>query len=271
MSLPTPGLLPRVRHYARVFREVFAVNLTQATSFRAHFALMLIMEFFFFGTVLGTVDMVFAHVETIGVWNREQFLFFVCFALAVNQLHTTFVSYGYWRLGDDLIRGNLDFHLLKPLSLHFTVFFRHIRIASVLVIPASWVLVAYWGWRAGLEPWAWVALGPLMLLSFATMVAFETLLATAMFLTIDGTGINFIRMQLQSVSRWPDFIYADGPRTLFTFVLPVLLLANAPVRFLFDPRDSALLLWMLPCFGLLCWLNGLAWRAALDGYGSASS
>lgn len=265
MSRPRPG------RYAAVYAQFVANNLAAATHFRAHFVLMIVMELTFYATALASVDFVYGHVGRIGVWDRNQFLFFLSYLLAIDQAHMGLVSESFWQLGFDIRTGMLDFKLMRPLSLFFTVFFRHLRPSSFLLFPVIWSLVVYFGVRAGLPWWAWLALPPLAVFSFAFQVAFEILLSTTMFVTVSSTGINFLRMQLQGLSRWPDFVYAGLPRRVFTVFLPVLLIGSAPVRLLFDPADSGLLLLMVPLFGLILWLNRVLWRAALRRYDSASS
>lgn len=261
----------RLLHYLRVYREFLVTSFVEATSYRAHFVLLVFMELVFYAISLASVDIVFQHVARVGVWNREQFLFFVSFMLSVDQLHMTFVSSGFWELSEKIRTGGLDYDLLRPLNLLFTVFFRHLRAACVLVLPVSWGLLAYFGYQAGLRLWGWLLLPFLLLLSFALMCAIEFLISTIMFFTVAGTGLNFMRMQLQELARWPDFIYAAGPRRLFTFGIPVLLIGSAPVRFLFDPAESLLLLALPVTLAVLVVANHFAWRFALRRYHSASS
>jgi ABC-2 type transport system permease protein len=261
----------RLLWYLRTYREFLATSAAEAMSYRAHFVLLMVMELTFYATSLAGVDLIYGHVERIGVWRRDEFLFFLSYMLAVDELHMTLVSESFWILSDDIRTGTLDQKLLKPLSLFFTIFFRHIRVASFLMMPVSWGLLLYFGTRAGLPWWGWLAIPPLLLLSFALLVAIEVLVSTAMFVTIDGTGINFLRMQMQQVSRWPDFVFSPLPRRVMTVAVPLLVIGNAPVRFLFDPGDTALLLWMVPALGVVLALNSWLWRRALRGYSSASS
>ena len=261
----------RLRWYLRTYREFVATSVAEATSYRAHFVLMLVMEAIFYLTTLAGVDLIFGHVERIGMWRRDEFLVFLSYMIAVDELHMALVSESFWILSRDIRDGGLDQKLLKPLSLFFTLFFRHIRVASFLMMPVSWGLLIYFGTRAGLEWWAWLAIPPLVVLSFALLVAIEVLISTAMFVTIDGTGINFLRMQMQQVARWPDFVFSPLPRRVMTYAVPLLVIGNAPVRFLFDPGDTLLLLWMLPLLAGVLALNSWLWRWALAGYSSASS
>jgi ABC-2 type transport system permease protein len=67
--------MPRLGHYLRVYREFLATCFAEATSYRAHFVLLILMELVFYATSLASVDMLYLHVERVGVWNRPQFLF----------------------------------------------------------------------------------------------------------------------------------------------------------------------------------------------------
>ncbi len=263
--------MPRLAAFVEVYREFVATNFAEAMTYRVHFVLVIVMELLFYVTTLGTIDLIYGQVDTIGVWNREQFLFFASYMLAVDQLHMTLVSGGFWILSENIRTGALDWDLLRPLPFWFTAFFRWVRPGSLVLLPVAWGLVIWTGLAAGLAWWAWLVLPFLLALSFTLLVAFEVLLATLMFVTVEGTGINFLRMQFQTLSRWPDFVFAPWPRRLFSFVLPVLLVGSAPVRILFDPADSLLLLGLFPLLGAILVLNGIAWRAALASYSSASS
>ncbi len=263
--------MQRFQHYLRVYREFVATSLAEATSFRAHFMFVMGMQLIFYATSLASVDFLFAHVSNVGIWNREQFLFFVAYMLAIDELHMTVISDGFWNLSHNIRTGLLDFDLLRPLNLLFTIFFRQLRPASLFLMPVSWGLVIYFGIQAKLAWWAWILIPPLLVVSLAVLAALEILISASMFFTVDGLGVNFLRMQFQTMSRWPDFIYAVTARRILTFVLPILLVGNAPVRFLFDPNDSALLLLMIPILLVLLGLNSLVWRFALKHYHSASS
>ncbi|MCB0319636.1 MAG: ABC-2 family transporter protein, partial [Bdellovibrionales bacterium] len=193
------------------------------------------------------------------------------FALAVNNLHMAFFAMSFWEFSSDLRLGKLDFWLVKPAHILFTVFFRHIRIASLTLIPIPTLGLVWYGTKAGLSPMDWTLLPLLVVFSLMVLVSIEILISTLMFLTIESIGINFIRMQLQSVARWPDFIYGYTFKKIFTFGLPVLLVTSAPTHFLLDSGSPKLLLLMIAATAILWYLISYAWNAGLRRYESASS
>lgn len=242
-----------------------------ASSFRLHFILLIIMDQIFYLSLLASVDFIFDHVPRIGSWGRPEFMFFISFMLAVDHLHMTFVSESFWDFSFDLRTGRLDFILLRPLNTLFSIFARQIRPASLFNFFTPWGFLIYFGAQLDLSGLAWVFLPGLVVLALLLLTSIEILFSMLMFWTVEAFGINFLRMQLQQISRWPDFIYQGTARRLFTFAIPILLVGSAPVRFLLDPSAWRGLLWSGLSLIVLWLLIGLAWQRGLRSYESASS
>lgn len=260
-----------LKYYGTIYLEYLRTNLSQATSFRTHFVLLVLVDIFFYLSALASVDFIYDHVQSIGHWNKDQFMFFIGFVLAVDHLHMTCISENFWNFSHEVITGKFDFILLKPASAIFITFFRFIRIPSALNALLPWGALIYFGTKLSLSFWDWLALPFLVLLALTLLVSFEILLSLATFLTLEAYGINFLRMQFQQISRWPDFVFQFKLRKLFTFVIPVLLVGSAPTRFLFDSADHNLLICAILITFLLWAIIHFFWRLGLLRYESASS
>ncbi len=260
-----------MKHYLEVYWKFIETSFTQAASFRVSFVLLLIMDLFFYFSVLASVYFIFNHVEVIGIWKRDQMLFFLSFMLAVNHLHMTMISENFWELSYLIRTGGMDFNLLKPTHSLFISFFRHFRPATVLNGIATWSFLIYFGSKINLGVISWILLPFLVLLAFMLTALLEMIISVSMFWLVEGFGINFLRMQFQQLSRWPDFIYGKNVRRVLTILLPLLLVGSAPVRFLLDFSDYQLLVGMIfanfVLFKILLW----AWDKGLQKYDSASS
>ncbi len=260
-----------LKKYLHVYQAYFAMNLAQASSFRMHFVLVILVDIFFYASSLLSVSFIYDHVDTIGPWTREEFLFFVSFMLAIDHLHMMLVAHGYWEFSRELRTGDLDFKLLKPIGTLFPIFFDRVRPGSALLIFVPWGCLIYFGVQAGLSPLSWVLLPFLVVVAFTLAVSIQILIAMVMFWTIESIGINFLRMQLQSLSRWPDFVYLYFFRKFFTFFIPVLIVGSAPVKFLFDYSVWQPLALVCAMILLFFWLIRVFWRIGLRRYESASS
>ena len=196
-----------IAHHLSIYGEFVKNCFAEAMSYRLHFVLLIVMDLLFYMSVIGTVEFLFLHLDTIGPWSRADFMFFMAFMLAVQHLHMTFVSENFWQFAFDIRSGQLDYILLKPANSLFVVFFRTIRPGTLLNGLFPWAYLTYFGLQLSLAWWQWLILPVLVLLGLILMTSVEILLSMSMFYTVESMGVNFLRMQLQKVSRWPDLVY----------------------------------------------------------------
>lgn len=259
-----------LRRYAAIYREFVNNCFAAALTYRLHFILLIVMDLIFYLSILGSVDFLFQHLDKIGPWGRTEFMFFMSFMIAVEHLHMTFISENFWEFSYDIRTGRLDFILLKPVGALFIIFFRSMRPGTLLNGFFPWAYLIYFGRELGLHAWQWLALPPLVLLALAMLTSIEILISMSMFWIVESMGVNFFRMQLQQVARWPDFVYHYFAQKFFSYVVPVLLVGSAPVSFLIT-GDWLGIVKMLGLMGI-CWvLIGVFWRKGLASYESASS
>lgn len=264
-------MIKHIRHYWGIYKHFIATNIAEASSYRAHFVLLIFMDLLFYFSTFASIDFIFNHVTAVGLWSRPEFMFFVAFLLTVDHIHMSLVSENFWMFSAAIRLGTLDFDLLKPVSLFFISFFRHIRSASLINTVIIWPTLVYFGVEAGLTAWQWVMLPLLILLALTLFVSLDVLMCALMFWIVESMGINFLRIQIQQVARWPDFIYRGIIRRFFLFFFPVLLIGNAPVRFLFNWNDWTYLAGLGAAI-LICWmLIRVAFKVGLHRYESASS
>jgi len=264
-------MVQRFKTYLSIYAGFMSTSFSQAMSFRAHFFLLVVMDLVFYVTHLWSIDILYNHVSAIGTWDRNQLLFFASIMLAINQLTMTLVSENYWRFPLMIRTGEFDFTLIRPVNSVFISFFRVIRPGSFLNMGFTVPAVIYFGMQVGLDFWQWAALPWLILFGFLLQNSLEMFVSCVMFWMIDGTGINFMRVELQQLARWPDQMYPWALRGALTFIFPILLIGSGPVRWLYNPSDY---LPMLEGFGflLLFWvLLAFFWQMGLRAYESASS
>jgi ABC-2 type transport system permease protein len=260
-----------MKKYCLLYREFFNTCLAEATTYRFHFILVIFMDLLFYACSLASVDFIFDYVKVIGPWQRDEFMFFIAFMLAIDHLHMTFISESFWNFSGDIRTGKLDFVLIKPMNSLFSIFFRFIRPATALNAIFPWGALFYFGNGAGIELWGYLLLPPLVLTSLSLLVMLEILISMLMFWTVESFGINFLRIQFQQLSRWPDFVYRYFARKAFTVFFPILLVGSAPVHFLLDASEWDYLLWIAVAIGASAFAIKIFWQLGLKKYESASS
>lgn len=260
-----------IKHYLSVYRKFIETSFAEAASFRLNFVLLILMDIVFYISALATVSFIYDHVSMIGPWNKAQLMFFVSFMLAVDHLHMVILSESFWMLSTDIRTGNLDYTLLKPVHSIFIIFFRYFRASSTLNIFVTWATLIYFGLQANLTMLSWISLPFLVILAFILLAILEIMISTSMFWLTEGLGINFLRMQMQQVSRWPDYIYQRTIKKVFTIAFPILLIGSAPVRFLYDNQLFENIFLLIGAIVIFYFLLLKLWDIALRRYDSASS
>ena len=262
-------LIFKVKHYFQIYIEFFKTSLVQDLSFRTNFLLLSLMNICFMAVYFSTSFFIFNHVDQIGLWKKEEFLFFISFALLVDQIHFFMLSSNFWMFSDHIRSGDFDFVLLKPISSIFVTFFNRITISSVFTILVALSSVIYFGSQLDLSVGAWISLPLCLFSSLALLLGIEVIMSLLNFFTIQGFGVNQFRLQVQELTRWPDFIYKNPARFL---LVPFLAITSFPVRWILNFNywfwfvlmlAGAFLGWLLIIF----WL----WPRALNLYESASS
>lgn len=257
--------------YLAAYKVFFATCLSRNASFKAHFILVMVMDLLFYGVTFFSTTILYDHVDQIGPWKQNEFLFFIAFMLTLDHAHMALVSENFWEFSSQLRRGTLDFELLKPINPLFTVFFRQIRPETLMISFVPWSALIYFGYQINLEWSAWLLLPFLLIFALVLQVSLEILYSMLMFVTVESFALNFLRMELQKLSRWPLFIYQGLFRKLFLFVIPVLVIGSGPVTFLLDYKNFELMIWGAIVL-VACWFAiGITWRRGLRRYESASS
>lgn len=254
--------------YASLYREFFKTSLSRELSFRSNFLLQSLMNISFIGMYFFTSLFLFNHIENIGPWDKTEFLFFVAFVFVVDQTHYLFFSFNFWVFSEDVLYGNLDFHLLKPFHSLFTVLLRNVAIPGLFTILVSCSLLIYFGIQADLTLFTWLSLPFCIALSVLFLLSLEVIISLLNFFTVEGMGINQIRLQVQHFCRWPDFIYKNPGRIWF---FPFLIINSIPVRWLFDFSYWTWMALMFCALIFLWFLVFLLWPRALNIYESPSS
>ena len=260
-----------LKHYLAIYGQFVSNAMALELGFRLNFFLLFMVDIFFFVSMFFSTAFIFDSIPSIGGWNRDQFLFFTCFMLTVDSLYMAFISSGFWEFSRQVSTGNLDFVLIKPANSIFISFFRNFSPSSFGGLIVATTVLIYFAFKIELSPINWVLLPLFLFLGTALLSIMELIIATSVFYTVEGTGINFLRIQFHHLYRWPDFLYLSYYRRIFVTVVPILLVSSAPVRFLLDSKDYHLLWAMILAIGLGIIILKVLWKRGLRYYNSASS
>jgi ABC-2 type transport system permease protein len=264
-----------LRRYLGIYRALWVNSVARELMFKGNFMLWVVVESLWFALQLGFVSVIYQHTERIASWSQWQVVMLVGASQFIQQLFTALFLINCSNLSELVRTGRLDFLLLLPASTRFLVSVRQVDLGAFVNAASALGVMVYAAHRLGVSPGPAQILGFLLLCVMGVLIHYSLMfiLATASFWTVRAQGLVWSYYNLFNVARLPADAFRPGLfKALFTFALPMLLVANVPVALLLDRLNSPLEMVGLVAAGGACLLaSEWVWRRSVRHYTSASS
>jgi len=216
---------------------------------------------------------IFLHTKVLGGWDMEQMMVFISAFLVIDAISMTVFANSLWELPQNINKGNIDYHLLRPVSSLFMLSVRDFAADSCVNLFMAfsiliWSLYSYSGEFNGM-----------LVLTFLVLVFFGALLRYLVRMVFiiptfwfhSGHGLEMIFFNLNRFIERPDRIFKGMVRLILTTVVPFSVMASFPARLLLDGFSISILLHFIVVF--LCFTVFISWfwNRGLRAYSSASS
>jgi ABC-2 type transport system permease protein len=262
-----------VARYLRLYACFLRFSFSRATQFRVDFFFRILMDTLWYGHYLAFFALLQVQSPLVGGWDAGQMRVFAGSLFVLDALQMTFVANNLWTFPMLVNHGDLDYHLVRPVSALFLVGFREIAVSSFInLLMAIGVLVWALSRYPGPLPVGSILLYvSLLLVGLGIHFSLHILSVVPVFWTQSTRALRDVFFSLDQYTARPVGVFTGWARRVLTTVLPLGLIVSFPCRILFEGPSVGVPLHMLAAlvgsFGLLlvCWSRGL--RA----YGSASS
>ncbi len=265
----------RGRRYLVIYAALLKNSVIREMMFKGNFLLWIVVEVAWFAMQLGFISVLYLHTEAIGTWTKWQVVLLIGASHFIQQMYQTFFLVNCLNLSELVRSGKLDFLLMLPVNTRFLLSLRQLDLGGLVNAAFAVAVMVYAAGKLELAlTWSrlLVFLG-LCGLGVGIHYCLMFTLATVSFWTVRAQGIVHGYYNLFNIARMPDEAFARGSvfRSVFTFVLPVLLISNVPVRLLTE-RLTPASVWLLAGMTLICALGSeWVWRLSVRRYTSASS
>ncbi len=277
--------------YLRVWLTFARNSLVRDMSFRTNFVLQCISSISWALMNFGLYKIIYGHTQRIGSWGEHEFFVFLGTIWIINSILQSFFMPNAEEFSELIRTGNLDFALLKPIDTQFLISFTKIdwsQLTNVVLGAAVVVISLFQLLRDPVNPlhlsW-WSVLAYLFFVGCGSLILYSLMLALASSSIWLGRNQNLYTFwfYITNFYRYPMEIYQRGALGwalfgTFTFVIPILVVANVPARLLAQPLRPD---WQASDW----WFAGLAlfaaaasivvsrgvFKLALSSYRSASS
>ena len=263
--------------YARLIGSLGRYALARELAFRGNFLAKVSVEVIWLGILLAFYRTVFARTSVIASWDEPQYLFFVGCFFALNGLIETLFLENCNEFAELVRTGDLDFLLLRPIDEQFLISCRKIDWSTAPNVLMGFVVMAL-----ALRQMHWT-FDAERLCAFAIAFTCGVLIAYCFMLMLTSVSVWMVRNQslmemwwlFSSLARYPKEIFAGTWAApigqFFTYVLPILLVANVPSQAMVKVLDWRVIGYTAGATVVLLVLSRKFFRVALRSYRSASS
>ena len=263
--------------YVRLMGSMGRYALARELAFRGNFLAKVSVEVLWLGILLAFYRTVFARTSSIASWSEPQYLFFVGCFFALNGLIETLFLENCDGFAELVRTGDLDFLLLKPIDEQFLITCRRVDWSTAPNVVMGAVVMVL-----SLIQMHW-AFDPSRIAAFVIAFACGLLIAYSFMLVLTSISVWMVRNQglmemwwlFSSLARYPKEIFsgtwAEPIGKFFTYVLPILLVANVPAQAMVKVLDWRTVIFMLIATVAVMWASRKFFHKALRSYRSASS
>ena len=258
--------------YFRVWKRLTSLSAGSYLSNRIDSLSYLAGKLVRFGFFLLLILALFRHTGTVAGYTKyEVILFYLTFNLIDVLAQALFRGIYLFRF--DILRGNFDFVLSKPVNALFYSLSRLTDLLDTIFLVPIVALIAYAMAHLPAPPSlsgvllyaAFVGMGMLIVLGIHILSASITIWKR------ESENFIWLYRDAMTVGRFPPEIYAPAVQLLFIFVIPIITIIGFPVKVLLHALSGTWMLFMLIYTVLFFWCSLALWRKALRSYSSASS
>jgi len=264
----------KLKRYLTIYAALWKNSIVREMGFKTNFLLWIVVEMLWFALQLSFFAVIYTHTDRIGTWTKWQVVMLLGASHFIQQIFTAIFLTNCTQLSELIRTGKLDFMLLLPVNTRFMISFRQVDLGGFVNAASAVAVMIYAGQQLRLSPGWEPIVGFALLAAVGILIHYSLmfLLASVSFWTVRAQGIVWGYYNLFNIARLPDEAFHGLFKAFFTFALPMLLIANVPVKLLVQKLGSPLEMLLLLGMAVVCLLSSEAvWRVSVRHYTSASS
>ena len=260
--------------YAIIYSALWKNSVSREMGFKSNFILWIIVELLWFALQLTFFNVLYNQTQNVAGWTRWEVVLLVGASHFIQQIFQAFFLTNCTQLSELVRTGKLDFLVLLPVNTRFIVSVRQVDLGGFVNAASAVCVMIFAIHRLQIHPSLAQILGfgALALCGILLHYSLMLILASTAFYAVRAQGIVWGYYNMFNISRMPEGAFRGIFRAVFTFTLPMTLVANVPAKTLAQkltaPSQIGLILAMT-----LGWFlaSELFWRLSLRSYTSASS
>lgn len=260
-------------NYIRIWLAGARYSIVRTMMFRFDFFLWAMVELFWMSVNLLLIAVIYQHTDSVAGWNKYEMMLLVGTAMLIQRFVMGFFWSNLFEMSRNVRTGHFDFFLAQPGNPLFMASTRKIDPDGLANSFVAMGVVFYAAHQLGLHPTTTDLLVYAAMIVCGVCIHFSVLVmvASLSFWTTGSQGLEGIYFSFFEYSRLPRQAFKGVANVLFVWLLPGVIVSNAPASTLLHGFHPLTALWL----GLitLAWLFVAVaiFNRGLRRYSSASS
>ncbi len=250
-------------------------SLIREMNFKANFVLWMFVELLWFLGQIVFIEVIFQYVDRIGDWSKWEVVLLFGTHQLIGQIFQAFFYVNVANLPELVRTGRLDLMLVLPVDPQFAVSTRQFGLDNIVNALVGVAIVSFSLVKLGIAPRPDQLVFYVIAVALGVSIHYAVMftLATISFWIVRAQGLIYGYFNFFNIARYPDVVFRGVFKVIFTYFIPVIIVANVPsrllVRALEMPLPAVLHLAAVALSVLVA--TRIFWLFALRRYSSASS
>ncbi len=252
-----------------LFGVLFSLSVRRAVAFRADLLFELLVTIVGAGASVAALLVVYTRTDTLGGWGPGEAIALLGTFQVVSGLRSTFVEPNLQFFGEQVKSGRLDAILVQPAPSILLASLGSCAPTALIQVGLGVGIAVTGAVKADLvaSPGGIAAWLVVVIAATVTMWATRVMIASVVFWAF-GLSLDVLYDALWQFGRYPVQVYRSGLQVVFTYVVPVSLIATVPVQALVGEALVVVPVIVAVGTSTAAWW---VWRRGLRRYTSATS
>ena len=262
-----------VLRYVVLWKSFFSNSLTRDMEFKANFLGGLFVDAIFYGIQFFFFSIIYSYVEALGIFTREDVIIFLVVTFLSDTFYMFFFSGNVFNINRFMVKGDLDYILLKPVPSQFLVSFRYVK--SYAIISFIILILIFTNLLINYSSEIKVINILFFIISFLIgqilWYSVEFIISSSCFWFKNFSVAGWLSHEILKFATRPDSIYSGVLRKILFSFVPMVMISSIPVRMLLFGPNIKYLIGQFFITILFFILSRIIWERGLIKYESASS
>ena len=249
------------------------VNLQMSFAYRADTVLSIIINLFWLGWELLSLQIIFTNTSSLSGWGPGEMIVLLGVWRIANTMMAALIWPNTERFNSGVRDGSFDYLLLQPVNSQFLVSFSRMTVWRVWELGLGVVLIVV-GTSMSSSMITPLSVISFIILTISGMIVIYSLwivlIAFTFWFTKFDNNVTILQALLDS-GRYPATVYPAWLRFIVTFIIPIAIATTIPLQALRNELGGWLVLLFIGVGVASLFISTRVWKAGVRRYSGASS